>query len=199
MTNQGDPPHEIHLKKFTRFAFVGLLLLALVALPAAAQERWFHIHVNEEGGDNANVVVNLPLSLIESALRLLPAEVHEEMRMELDDMEVELADLREFWNEVRNQGDATFVTVDSDNESVRVSKEGNYLVARTIERSENGAEVDVRLPFSVLDGLFANEETLDLEAAVRALAEEGDGEIVSVRDGDTRVRIWVDSSNESEV
>lgn len=186
-------------KNFTRFAFVAVLLVALVALPAAAQERWFHIHVNEEGGDNANVVVNLPLSLIESALRLLPAEFHEEMRMELDDMEVELADLREFWNEVRNQGDATFVTVDSDDESVRVSKEGNYLVARTIERSNNGAEVDVRLPFSVLDGLFANEDTLDLEAAVRALAEEGDGEIVSVRDGDTRVRIWVDSSNESEV
>lgn len=183
---------------FNRLAVL-IVVAALVALPAAAQDRWFHVHVTETGGDNANVVVNLPLSLIESALRLIPAAVHEEMQIELEDMEIELADLREFWREMRNQEDAIFVTVDSDDESVRISKEGNYLVARTTERSEGGAQVDVKMPFSVLDGLFANDETLDLAGAIRALAQDGNGEIVSVNDGDTQVRIWVDSSNGSEV
>jgi hypothetical protein len=186
-------------RSFRSVALSALLLMVLFALPASAEERWFHVHVTEDGGDNANVVVNLPLSLIESALKLIPAEVHEEMQIELEDMEIELADLREFWREMKDQDDAVFVTVDSDDESVRVSKEGDYLVARTTERSDSGTEVDVRLPFSVLDGLFADEETIDLAGAIRALAENGDGDIVSVNDGDTRVRVWVDSSNESEV
>ena len=57
---------------------------------------------------------------------------------------------------------------------------------------------DLSLPFAVLDAMFqgTNEHELDLVAAVRALAQYGDGDIVTVDDGETRVRVWVDDVNE---
>jgi len=52
----------------------------------------------------------------------------------------------------------------------------------------------------VVDALFAgDEDQIDLAGAIRALAEHGDGEMVTVTDGETRVRVWVDDRNESEV
>jgi hypothetical protein len=184
---------------FKNITLVACVALLLGATSLVAQERWFHVHVTEGGSDPVKVSVNLPLSLIEQAVKLVPEEVDEEMQMELNDVGIDIDDLRAFWKEVRNSDDATFVTVESEDETVRVSKEGDFLIARTVTRSSEGAEVDVRFPFEVLDALFSGpEEQIDLAAAIRALAEFGDGDMVSVREGDTRVRVWVDDVNESE-
>ena len=66
------------------------------------------------------------------------------------------------------------------------------------ERTASGAQVDVRFPFAVLDALFSgtDEHELDLVAAARALAQYGDGDIVTVDDGQSKVRVWVDDVNE---
>ena len=181
-----------------RILALSAALLVLLAAGAGAQERWFHVRVTEGGDDGAEVIVNLPLTLIEQALKLIPTEVHEDMKVELSDAGIELKDLREFWREMRELEDATFVTVETDDQTVRVAKEGDYLVAKTVERSPDGAQVDVRLPFEVLEALFsADEEEIDLAAAIRVLAEHTDGDLVTVTDGDTKVRVWVDSQNES--
>ena len=72
-----------------------LVVVAAIALLAAAgagaEERWFHVRVTEGGDHGANVSVNLPLTLIEMALALIPAEVHEEMSFELNEAGIELA------------------------------------------------------------------------------------------------------------
>lgn len=178
------------------FAIIASILIATPGL--LAQERWLHVRVSEEGTDPVEVSVNLPLTLIESALALIPAEVEEEIRMELNEVDFDMEELRAFWREARNTDDATFVTVESEEESIRVAKEGDFLVAETTELREGGAEVSVRFPFEILDALFEGEENkLDLAGAVRALAEHGDGDIVTVKDGETRVRVWVDDDNES--
>jgi hypothetical protein len=163
-----------------------------------AQERWFHVRVSETGADPTEVAVNLPLSLIEAALKALPEQVHREIDLELNEVDFELEDLRQFWQDVRGLEDATFVTVESPDETVEIAKEGELLVARTTERSEGGAKVDVRFPFAVLDALFqgTEEHEVDLVGAARALAEYGDGDIVTVDDGETKVRVWVDDVNE---
>ena len=46
----------------------------------------------------------------------------------------------------------------------------------------------MRFPFAVLDAMFqgTGEHELDLVAAVRALAQYGDGDIVTVDDGETQ-------------
>jgi hypothetical protein len=166
-----------------------------------AQERWFHVRVSETGVDPTEVAINLPLSLVEAALRALPAQIHREIDLELNEIDFELADLRQFWQDVRGLEDATFVTVESADATVRIAKEGALLVARTTERSGGGAQVDVRFPFAVLDALFqgTGEHQVDLVGAARALAEYGDGDIVTVDDGETRVRVWVDDVNEPAV
>ncbi len=180
-----------------RFFVATAAILLLTGTALSAQERWFHVTVTE-GGDGANVTVNLPLTLIETALKLVPQEVNEEMHVEFSEAGIELEDLREFWREMRDTEDAVFVTVESDDQTVKVAKEGDFLIARTTERSEGGAQVDVRFPFAVLEALFSEDsEELDLAGAIRALAEYTDGDIVTVHDGDTKVRVWVDSQNES--
>jgi hypothetical protein len=183
------------LKRALPIATVALFFAASGLL---AQERWFHVRVTESGADPTHVAVNVPLSLIEAALKLVPEQVHEEIDVELNEADFDLDDLRQFWKDVKDVEDATFVTVESADETVKVAKEGDLLVARTIERTEKGAQVDVRFPFAVLDALFqgTDEHQLDLVGAARALAEYGDGDIVTVDDGETQVRVWVDDVNE---
>jgi hypothetical protein len=176
-------------------------VLFFVASGLLAQERWFHVRVTETGADPTNVAVNMPLSLIEAALKLVPEEVHQEIDVELNEVDFDLEDLRQFWKDVKDIDDATFVTVESAEETVKVAKEGDLLVARTTERTADGAQVDVRFPFAVLDALFqgTGEHELDLVGAARALAQYGDGDIVTVNDGTTQVRVWVDDVNEPGV
>jgi hypothetical protein len=178
--------------------FAAVLAIFFVASGLLAQERWFHVRVTEGGDEPTQVAVNLPLSLIEAAIKLVPEEVHKEIDVELNEVDFDLEDLRQFWAEVKDVQDATFVTVQSPDETVKIAKEGDFLVARTTEKSASGAQVDVRFPFAVLDAMFqgTGEHELDLIGAVRALAEYGDGDIVTVDDGETRVRVWVDDVNE---
>jgi hypothetical protein len=48
----------------------------------------------------------------------------------------------------------------------------------------------------VVDALFsADKDELDLVAALHALSYQGDTELVSVRDAENTVRVWLDSKN----
>ena len=174
-------------------AFTVVMLFALAASPALAADRWFHVRV-DEGSGGAEISVNLPLSLIEKAVSLLPDEVSEDVQLELNDAGFSVEDLRDLWYEVRNGGDATFLTVREDDHTIQVRKSGDFFIAETIGDSD--VEINVRFPLQVIDALFsAGPNRLDLGAAIRALADYGDGDMVTVRDGDTTVRVWVDSQN----
>jgi hypothetical protein len=48
----------------------------------------------------------------------------------------------------------------------------------------------------VVDALFSSgKDELDLVAALHALSFQGDTELVSVKDEENTVRVWVDSKN----
>lgn len=187
-----------------------LILIALLTFTAstafataALAEKWIHIKVEEEN-DDTKVSVNLPMSLITAAMAMIPDEVRtdvdREVRIALDETPFHWDDLRTFWNELKKAPEATFVTVETRDQTVEVKKEGNYVLIKTTEiNSSRGTKVDVKFPLAVVDGLFSGPEgTLNFEAALNALAEEGDGHIVSVQDDRTNVRIWIDEQNESE-
>jgi hypothetical protein len=96
-------------------------------------------------------------------------------------------------------GEAEFVTVESADETVRVAKQGGYLVATVDERTGSEDKVNVRIPFAVVEALLSGAtDELDLLAAVRALSQHGDAVLVTVQDKNTSVRVWVDSRNVSE-
>lgn len=179
-------------------ALATILLLAFTLAGAAAAEHWIHIKVEEGDGDE-KVTVNLPVSLLSAAAALIPAEVHEDARIEIAELDMDWEELMAFWQEVKRAPEATFVSVETPDETVKVRKEGDYVLVKTSERTDEGAEVDVKLPLAVIDALLSGPEgQLDFQAAIDALVAHGPGNLVSVRDQDETVRIWIDDQNETD-
>ena len=80
------------IRSLAPFVAALFLIAVVAAVPAAAADRWFHITVEED--DGTSVAVNLPLTLIESAARLIPEEIDEEVRIELNEEGFDLDELR---------------------------------------------------------------------------------------------------------
>jgi hypothetical protein len=172
----------------------GIATLALSA-PAAAQTPWLHIRV-EEGGKQSRVHVNLPFSVVEAALKAAPDSVVSKGQLHLGSKEhrLSIADLRALWAELKAAGDADFVTVEEDDQKVRVSRKGEQVLVR-VEKAGGQEEVHVEVPTAVVDALLAGEgEQADLMGALRELQKRR-GDVVRVRDKDSSVRIWIDQGN----
>lgn len=182
-----------------------LALAALLVLPAGSAsadgDLWLHVRVDSDRGEK--VSVNLPLSLVEKAVAMIPDEHFHHGELVLDDIHwghghhLSVAELRDLWNELQASPDMTFVTLESADETVRVSKSGGYLLVDAEESGDTSAEV--RIPVSVVDALLSGEgEELDIRAAVEALARHGEGELVTVSEDDERVRVWIDGSSHAD-
>lgn len=181
----------------TLLAFAAIA--AFAALPAAAQDLWLHVKVHENGGDNARVTVNLPLSMVESALPMIESAGEiEDGRIVIDDADVTVADLRRVLESLSGSPDATFAEVETDTERIVFFKEGSYLRVET-DASAEGTEIRARFPITVLDALVSGPgNQLDVAAALRALAQHGPGDLVTVRDRDALVRVWIDDVAQGE-
>jgi len=179
--------------------FLAMLVLIMgVAGVASASDLWLHVRVDET--DGAKVKVNVPVSMVEKAIAMVPEEHLREGKIHLSECceHMSPAELRELWQEIKNSPDMTFVTVEEDDESVRVWKEAGYLKVHVLEQDKN-EEVDVQVPLTVVDALLSGEgDELNIEAAIRALVEEGEGELVTVSGDDETVRVWVDDIAEAE-
>jgi hypothetical protein len=182
--------------KLIAFAAAGALLLG--AGSAWAQDAsWIHVRVVED--DGAKVSVNLPMSLIEVALEIAEKEAFEGHGIRMgghhgDDFEVE--DIRRMWNELRSAGDAEYVTAEEGDETVRIYRQGDRVF---VDVDEDGEEkVRLQVPFSVVDTLLEGEgDELNLVGALREMANSNaNGEIIQVKDGDTNVRVWIDTNTQ---
>ena len=170
----------------------GAVLVCLSS--ATASEKWLHVRVEENGARGAKVNVNVPLELVARMLPLISIdELHHGM-LDLDD-DLKGIDLRELAAALRDAPDAEFVTVKSDDENVRVSKEGDFLIVRIQEEGRHSNDkVRVRLPLAVVDALFSGEpHELDLLAALEALGEYSGDALVDVESDEGTVRVWIDS------
>ena len=177
-----------------------IVLMTLIALlfplqSVFAGERWLHVRVAEGGDDGERVSVNIPLSVVESMLPLIQIDELEGGKLNLDIEEMEGIDLREMLVALNDAPDATFVTVESRDESVRVAKEDGYLLINVDEDRGRGEKVRVRIPLAVAEALVGNDpEQLDLMAALQTLQEFDGEDLVRVESDDELVRIWIDSS-----
>jgi hypothetical protein len=177
-------------------------LMAALALPAAAADQWLHIRVEEGANGEETVNVNVPLSVVEAMLPSISVHELERGRIALDDvdldeLELDGLDLREVVLAFRDGPDTDFVRIKDRDESVRVAKEGDYLIVLVEEDGRYDREtVSIRLPFPVLEALIgADGETLDLVAGLAALREFEGEELVRVETDDELVRIWIDSDH----
>ena len=177
-------------------ALAALALAGVGALGAAETDLWLHVKVEED--NDTKVTVNLPMSVVSKALPMLPREHLDAGRMHLDEMDMSISEMRELWREVQATPDATFVTVEEDDEKVRVWKEGGYLMVSVIE-NDGGETVEVRVPGRVVDALLSGEgDELNLVAAMEALVDEGEGQLVQVTGDNENVRVWVDRVAEAD-
>ena len=164
---------------------------------------WVHVHVEEEGG--ATVRLNLPVGLVEMAAAVLP-DAHVNGRIEIDDEDFTVAELRAMWGSLRAGGDALYIDADDDGDHVRVRRSHGYLLVDVDDHGRHHhrhhgdhAKVAMRIPESVIEALLAgsDDDGLDVGGALRALAAAGEGELVAVADDDARVRVWVDGVSDS--
>ncbi len=183
------------MKHKTIFA---LALLALTFTGAAAADQWIHVKV-ENTHDEELVTVNLPFSMLHAAVAMIPEDVKAEGEVAIDDLDMDWDELMALWAEIKDAPEATFVTVQTPDEKVVVKKEGEFVLIKTTESTEDGADVNVKFPLTVVDALLSGPEgTFDFVAALQALADYGPGELVTVRDGEETVRVWIDDQNESD-
>ena len=176
--------------------FIGALtiLLAMTASLASA-DRWLHVRVVENGSHGENVSVNIPLQLVEAILPSIQTDEFRHGRLHWQPEEIEGIDLHAVLKALRDAPDAEYVTVEGDDEKVRIAKEDGMLVIRAEEKG--GERVRVTLPLSIVDAMIGEDpHEIDLIAGLRALADYTEGDLVTVESDDTHVRIWIDSQQD---
>jgi hypothetical protein len=205
--------HESFFAKAALFTAVALLLSPLGAMaqititpirPAdsttsAKGDRWLHVRVISTNGKGETVRVNVPLELAE---KVLPAVNHDRLRdgkVRIDSAQMDDVDLKAILAAIRTAKDGEYVTVQgNDNDvHVRVAKEGNHLMIHVVDKSNSKkCQVEIKVPMKVIDALLsAGKDELDLVAALHALSAQGDTELVSVKDSENTVKVWLDSKN----
>lgn len=201
----------------TTMALVSATALALLPVPTSAQgstppakpapsttsataersERWLHVRVISTDGGGETVRVNVPLELAE---KVLPAVNHDRLhngKLKIDSSDMNDVDLRALMEAVRTAKAGEYVTVQGDANDVRVAKQGNHLIIHVLDKGRSKkSQVEVQVPMNVVDALLsAGKDELDLVAALHALGGQGDIELVSVKDSENTVKVWLDSKN----
>jgi hypothetical protein len=161
------------------------------------EDRWLHVRVISTDGKGETVRVNVPLELAE---KVLPAVNHDRLhngKVKIECAHMDDVDLRALAEAIRNSKDGEYVTVQGTENDVRVAKQNNYLIVHVLDKSKSKKQqVEIKVPMKVVDALFsAGKDELDLVAALHALSAAGDTELVSVKDDENTVRVWLDSKN----
>jgi len=183
-----------------------LLLGAIVGLSSTASaqpaqpERWLHVRVDNQAAKGEMVRINVPLSLAEKVLPTIHNDRLHDGKVAIKQANVNGVDLRALLDAVRTTRDGEFVTVQGTNGEVRVVKQVGYLMVHVRENTEDAKKrVEIRVPLTVVDALLSSgTNDLDLVAALRALGQHGDTELVNVKDQNSAVRIWLDSKSTSD-
>jgi hypothetical protein len=164
---------------------------------SVSKDRWLHVRVISSDAKGETVRVNVPLELAEKVLPAINKERLHNGKVKIDDARVNDVDLRALVEAIRSSRDGEFVTVQSNDCDVRVAKQSNHLIVHVLDKQNSKkSEVEVKVPMKVIDALLsAGKDELDLVAALHALSAQGDTELVSVKDHENTVRVWLDSKN----
>ncbi len=200
----------------------GLSLTAMSLVPAmslaqnttsastsTAKEQWIHVRVESKDNKGETVRVNVPIEMAEKVLPAINKNNLHDGKLRIDSAHMGDVDMRAVLDAVRTAKDGEYVTVQSNEDNVRVAKSAGYLYIHVTENGKKAtgkesakasptkeSRVEVKVPMKVVDALFsAGDDELNVVAALRALSANGDTELVSVKDDENTVRVWIDSKN----
>jgi hypothetical protein len=205
--------------RIRRIPAVALLAGALALMPISgsaqnspkstdspSRDRWLHVRVDDPDSKGEIVRVNIPLELAEKVLPTINKDQFHNGRVKIDHFDCNGVDFHALLAAVRDSKDGEFVTVQDKDQDVRVAKQNNYFLVHVIDKEgskdskdHKRSNVEVKIPMKVVDALFsAGKDEVDLVAGLHALALQGDTELVSVKDHEQTVRVWLDSKNVSD-
>lgn len=209
------------LKLAATFALATSLLVPAATLAqttsTATKDQWIHVRVESKDNSGETVRVNVPIELAEKVIPAINKDNLHNGKVHIDSAHMEDVDLRALVDAIRTSKDGEFVTVQSKDNDVRVAKSAGYLLIHVTDKKSglvadtkgtdakptpskstaaHESRVEIKVPMKVVDALFsAGKDELDVVAALRALASHGDIELVSVKDSENTVRVWIDSKN----
>ena len=158
----------------------------------AQKSPWLHVQVTEAAKGGAKVDLNLPLSLAQIALEVAEDEMISGGQIKIHRSDVEVADLKRMWAELRAAGDAELVRSEEKDQIVSVSQRGGKVLVEVRDRS-GAQKVHIEVSGSVVDALFSGEgNRLNLRAALSQLSASDRGEFIKIDDGESHVRVWID-------
>lgn len=176
---------------------VGLALAALTLSGAAASAAsrgeedviWMRVEVSKEGAENPKVKVNLPLSLIEVVVDSIDKR---EFMAQIEEGHPSL-DIPKLWRSLRKMEGEDFLTVETDNEAVRVWKQDDLFRISVREGGASEPTIQVKIPLAIMDYLFESKsDELSFENLVNQLRGHLPLTLVTVDKDDERVRIWLE-------
>lgn len=204
------------LKFAATFVFAAAALAPAASLAQTAvtttKDQWIHVRVESKDNSGETVRVNVPIELAEKVLPAINKDNLHNGKVHIDSAHMEDVDLRALLDAIRTSKDGEYVTVQGKENDVRVAKSNGYLIIHVTDKTANlvsdakgthskgnathESKVEIKVPMKVVDALFsAGKDELDVVAALRALSNNGDTELVSVKDQENTVRIWIDSKN----
>jgi WD40 repeat protein len=183
----------------------------------SAKDQWIHIRVDSKDDKGETVRVNVPIELAEKVLPAINKNKLHNGKVHIDSAHMEDVDLHGLLDAIRTSKDGEYVTVQGHDNDVRVAKSGGYLIIHVTDKNANivsdaigehsksntskakathESKVEIKVPMKVIDALFsAGKDELDVVAALHVLSSNGDTELVSVKDEENTVRIWIDSKS----
>jgi hypothetical protein len=172
----------------------GSLVIACMAagVAHAADDRWIHVRVDDADDGKGQVDIQVPIGMVTSLLPMLKGK-HGHGSIEIDGGDMDLAELRRYWAAVRTAKDGEYVTVRDADSNVKIGKSGGYF-RLTVDEAGDRSRVRMKVPVQLIDALLTGSDDVDLDAVGTALAKVPSGEILTVDDDESHVRIWIDDN-----
>lgn len=171
---------------------IALPLMVLSAAPTLAASKsviWMRVEVLDQGGEHSKVKINLPLSLIEVVVDSIDKR---EFMAEFEEDHPSI-DIKKLWGQIRKMDAQEFVTIESDEENVRVWKDNDFFRVNVKKAGEKEANVEIKLPLAVMDYLFeTSSKDLSYEDLVDSLRGHLPLTVVQVQGDDENVKIWLE-------
>jgi hypothetical protein len=177
-------------------ALVSFGAMAIATARAEEPTRWIHLRVVSTEPDGEMVRVNVPVELAEQVLPAIHSHELREGKVEIHG-DIEGVDLKQLYEAIRNAPDNEFVSVQSKKgEDIHIAKDKGYLTIKVRQKNNSDENVDIKVPLPVVAALLsAGNDQLDILAGLKALKSYDDTELVTVKDKNQTVHIWLDSKN----
>lgn len=180
---------------------VALMVTAVVRAQAAQTDRYIHVKIDGLDGKTESVSVCLPVNIAAVIVSSVNNNQVSHGRLRLGQTEISGVDVRSILDAVRSSPDGQVITMKSHNKDIQVSKaKGQLIIRSTDDQSEDHHAIEARVPIAVIDTMLSagGGQEINIGAGLRALATQGDTELITYKDSHQNMHIWLNSTATSE-